>query len=78
MYGLLFGVLLRQSLAFEILAGLTLYGLLLHCQLTGFQAFKDGIRQLLSNHVGADLGMVVSWIVIAPPIILAERDCSTF
>ena len=74
MYGSLFAAPLRHPFAPEILAGLTPYGLFLHGHFTIFQAFKDGIRQLLRDHVGADLGMVVSWIVIAPFIVLAKRD----
>lgn len=66
MYGLLFAMLLRQSLALEILPGFTLYGLLLHGQFTAFQPLKDSIRQFLWDHMGAELGMVISWIVIAP------------
>lgn len=78
MYGSLFAAPLRHPFAPEILAGLTPYGLFLHGQFTIFQAFKDGIRQLLRDHVGADLGMVVSWIVIAPFIVLAKRDLLFF
>lgn len=78
MYGLLFAMLLRQSLALEILPGFTLYGLLLHGQFTAFQPLKDSIRQFLRDHMGAELGMVISWIVIAPLIVFAEGYISVF
>ncbi len=74
MYELLFIIMLWHPFALEILPGFPLYGLFLHGKLTVFQTFKDGIRQLLRDHMGADLGMVVSWIVIAPFIVLAKSD----